>query len=322
MEEAYKSILDEILKNEPAQQAPEKEVVEENVEATETTEAVAEETQQESVQETEEQVQETETPRQKEWYEDDEVSEPQTQQTQEPVQEVQQEQTQIELDEDLKLLMEYKKSGKTLVDFVKEYNIVDYSSVDDKTILEMGLSQLEGFTGEELQDAQGEVETMTLFQKKKLVQEYRARFEEMNQEKLKQLSVVNTKQSEVQTQMLDRFNKELDNTVNSVKNQERYGLKITDEMSKALKQFVAEEMSFQRPDGSVDVEALLDVAIWRKYGKDLVRANVTRAKNEGREEILRQTTNPSQGTGSSNKSAGMSSGNLTDAFTQYLKNKK
>jgi hypothetical protein len=139
---------------------------------------------------------------------------------------------------------------------------------------------------------------------------------------LKQLSSYENVQSEAQQATVQRFNTELENVAKSIQGQERYGLKITDEMSNGLKKFVAEEMSFQRADGSLDVEALLDVALWRKYGKELVRANVTRAKNEGREEILRQTTNPSAGTGSSTASAGFSNDNLTDAFSQYLNNKK
>jgi hypothetical protein len=163
---------------------------------------------------------------------------------------------------------------------------------------------------------------MTLFQKKKLTRDYRDQFEQINQEKLKELSSFENVQSESQKATIQRFNTELDSVAKSIQGQERYGLTITDEMTVGLKKFVAEEMNFQRKDGSLDVEALLDVALWRKYGKELVRANVTRAKNEGREEILRQTTNPSSGTGSSNLSAGFGNNNLTDAFTQYLNKKK
>lgn len=335
MDNTYKSFVEEILKNEPTSaQAPETEAANEETQQTETQQeqpAVSQET----TQQTEETTQSTETesseaPAQKEWYDDDD-SEPakptaETTQTTPAQSEPSNEQTTTtppELDdEEVKLLIEYKKSGKSLKDFVQEYNVVDYGSMDDDKILELGLKQLEGFKGDELDEATSEIQTMTLFQKKKLIRDYRDQFEQINQEKLKQLSSYENVQSEAQQATVQRFNTELENVAKSIQGQERYGLKITDEMSTNLKKFVAEEMSFQRPDGSLDVEALLDVALWRKYGKELVRANVTRAKNEGREEILRQTTNPSTGTGSSNMSAGFSNDNLTDAFSQYLNNKK
>ena len=335
MDNTYKSFVEEILKNEPTSaQAPETEAANEETQQTETQQeqpAVSQET----TQQTEETTQSTETesseaPAQKEWYDDDD-SEPakptaETTQTTPAQSEPSNEQTTTtppELDdEEVKLLIEYKKSGKSLKDFVQEYNVVDYGSMDDDKILELGLKQLEGFKGDELDEATSEIQTMTLFQKKKLIRDYRDQFEQINQEKLKQLSSYENVQSEAQQATVQRFNTELENVAKSIQGQERYGLKITDEMSTNLKKFVAEEMSFQRPDGSLDVEALLDVALWRKYGKELVRANVTRAKNEGREEILRQTTNPSTNAGSSNASAGFSSNDLTDAFTQYLNNKK
>ena len=320
MSNTYQSIVDELLKNEPQPQAPE------------TGDANTGGQQQPQEPQEPQQPQEPQTtptqdePSKKEWYEDEEPAQDApaqpTQTTQTQTQQPEPQQPQIEEDEDIKLIKEYKKQGKSLKDFVQEYNVVDYNSIDDSKILELGLKELEGFSGDDLEDAKVEVESMTLFQKKKLVQEYRAKFNQVNEEKLKKLSYVDPKFEQAQKQMAERFNNDLESTVNAITNQERYGLKVTDEMSKTLKKFVAEEMNFTKQDGSIDVETLLDVALWLKYGKELVRANVTRAKNEGREEILRQTTNPSTGIGSSNVSAGFSNDTITDAFTQYLNNKK
>lgn len=332
MDNTYKSFVEEILKNEPSStQVPETGNANEEASQAVTPEPAVV---QEVTQPTEETTQSTETessetPAKKEWYDNDdsELVKPvgETAQTTVTPSETSKEQaaTPPELDdEEVRLLIEYKKSGKTLKDFVQEYNVIDYKSMDDDKILELGLKQLEGFKGDELDEATSEIQTMTLFQKKKLTRDYRDQFEQINQEKLKELSSFENVQSESQKATIQRFNTELDSVAKSIQGQERYGLTITDEMTAGLKKFVAEEMNFQRRDGSLDVEALLDVALWRKYGKELVRANVTRAKNEGREEILRQTTNPSSGTGSSNLSAGFGNNNLTDAFTQYLNKKK
>jgi hypothetical protein len=166
-----------------------------------------------------------------------------------------------------------------------------------------------------------EVETMPLFQKKKLIQEYRAKYNEMNQEKLKQLSSSSNKTSEKQVELMNRFQTELSQTAEALKGQEKYGLKITDEMSSRINKFISDEISLTRKDGSMDVDFLVDVAMWRLYGKDVVKANVTKAKNEGREEMLRATTNPSTGMPNSNTSPSFSGNDAEDAFNAYL-NKK
>jgi len=325
MDNTYKSFVEEILKNEPSPtQVPETGSASEETPQVETPQATeSQETTQQTGQPTQStETESSETPAKKEWYDNDDSEATEVTPTAAPpVEQPKQTASEIE-DEEVRLLIEYKKSGKSLKDFVQEYNVIDYKSMDDDKILELGLKQLEGFKGDELDEATSEIQTMTLFQKKKLTRDYRDQFEQINQEKLKELSSFENIQSESQKATIQRFNTELDSVAKSIQGQERYGLTITDEMTVGLKKFVAEEMNFQRKDGSLDVEALLDVALWRKYGKELVRANVTRAKNEGREEILRQTTNPSSGTGSSNLSAGFGNNNLTDAFTQYLNKKK
>jgi len=226
-----------------------------------------------------------------------------------------------EEDEDIVLIKEFKKQGKTLKDFVEQYKVEDVSKYTDTQIIEKALREFEGFEGDEFDQAMSEVETMPLFQKKKLIQEYRAKYNEMNQEKLKQLSSSSNKTSEKQVELMNRFQTELSQTAEALKGQEKYGLKITDEMSSRINKFISDEISLTRKDGSMDVDFLVDVAMWRLYGKDVVKANVTKAKNEGREEMLRATTNPSTGMPNSNTSPSFSGNDAEDAFNAYL-NKK
>jgi len=212
----------------------------------------------------------------KAWYEDVESdsNEPKTNDAPSP-------QTLVEdEDEDIALIKEFKKQGKTLKEFVEQYKVEDVSKFTDTQIIEKALKELEGFEGDEFDQAMSEVETMPLFQKKKLIQEYRAKYNDMNQEKLKQLSSSSNKASEKQV-----------------------------------------ELSLTRRDGSMDVDFLVDVAMWRLYGKDVVKANVTKAKNEGREEMLRATTNPSTGMSNSNSNPSFGGNDAEDAFNAYL-NKK
>ena len=253
----------------------------------------------------------------KAWYEDVESdsNEPKTNDAPSPQTLVEEE------DEDIALIKEFKKQGKTLKEFVEQYKVEDVSKYTDTQIIEKALKELEGFEGDEFDQAMSEVETMPLFQKKKLIQEYRAKYNDMNQEKLKQLSSSSNKASEKQVELMNRFQTELGQTTNSLKGQEKYGLTITDEMSSKINKYIADEISLTRRDGSMDVDFLVDVAMWRLYGKDVVKANVTKAKNEGREEMLRATTNPSTGMPNSNSNPSFGGNDAEDAFNAYL-NKK
>jgi hypothetical protein len=228
----------------------------------------------------------------------------------------------VDEDEDIKLLKEFKKSGKTLKDFVSEMNVPDYATMDDATIVELGLQKLEGFTGDDYASAVEEFNQMSLFQRKKLVQEYRNSFIQQSEQKLKQLTQVSATNNDKFKQTVQRFETEVDQIANEITGKEMYGFKVTDEMSTKIKTFLKKEIALNRADGSIDAELMADFALWRLYGKDIVRANVTAAKNAGRKEMLIATTNPSSGGGPSNSSAGMKSTGPDDAFTAYLNAKK
>jgi hypothetical protein len=227
-----------------------------------------------------------------------------------------------EEDEDVKLLREFKKSGKSLKEFVNEFNIPDYANLDDSDIVALGLEQLEGFKGDDYATAVEEFNAMSLFQRRKIVQEYRNTFLQQSESKLKQLSQTSNVQKDKVQQTVQRFESEVDQIAKEISGKEMYGFKVTDEMSAKIKTFLKKEISLNRTDGSIDAELMADFALWRLYGKDIVRANVTAAKNAGRKEMLMATTNPSSGGGPSNANAGMKTTGADDAFSAYLNAKK
>ena len=200
----------------------------------------------------------------------------------------------IDLDDDLKLLMEYKKSGKTLNDFVKEYQIQDLSKLTDEQIVKQGLKDFMNLSDEEYEQAADEFDSASFFQKKQWAESFRQRYEEKNSNKLKELTSSNQQAAEQQKAVAEKYNSELNEFSQAMVNKEIYGLKVTDEMSKDLKTFIDKEFSLQRQDGSFDIEKMYSIALWLKYGKDLVKANVTKARNEGKEQVIKEVSNPSK----------------------------
>jgi hypothetical protein len=220
----------------------------------------------------------------------------------------------LEMDEDLKLILEYKKSGKTLADFVKEYQVEDVHSWDDAKLVKEGLKEFMKLTEEELEQATYDYENASIIQKKQWAETFRQKFGEKNEDKLKQLTSSNQQTSEMQKAIADKYNADLDQFSKSIVNKEVYGLKVTDEMSGELKKYINEEFSLQKPDGSFDIEKVYSIALWMKYGKDLVKANVTKARNEGKEQVIREVSNPSKNMTAGGRSVGSGLEAAQEAF--------
>ena len=250
------------------------------------------------------------TQAQKEWYEAETQTNTQTT-TQAAANEKKPE---LELDDDLKLLLEYKKSGKTLSDFVKEYQVEDTKDWNDEQFVKNGLKEFMNLTPEELEQATYEYDSASIFQKKQWAESFRQRYEQKNQDKLKQLTSSNAQNAEFQKAIADKYNAEMTKFSQQIVNQELYGLKITDEMSKNLVNFIDSEFTMQREDGTFDVEKMFSIALWLKHGKDLVKANVTKARNEGKEQVIREVSNPSKNMTGGGRSVGSGLEAVQEAF--------
>jgi hypothetical protein len=231
-------------------------------------------------------------PAEKQWWEEDTTT---TAANPAPAQEkTEKSEPQLELDDDLKLILEYKKSGKTLADFVKDYKVEDFSTWSEDKLVEEGLKEFMNLSEDEMEQAKMEWDSASIFQKKQWADSFKQKFEERNNSKLKELTKSNTQAEEYQKAISAKYNAELDQFSNEVVGKELYGLKITDEMSKDLKNFIDKEFTLQNEDGSFDIAKMYSIGLWLKYGKDLVKANITKAKNEGREQIIKEVSNPSK----------------------------
>jgi hypothetical protein len=250
-----------------------------------------------------------------EWWQKD-SSEPQPVETKvvEPTTAVEKPNNQIELDDDVRLIVEYKKSGKSLKDFVNEYKIEDVASLSDEDVVKGGLKEFMQLSDEEYEQATYEFSNASIFQKKQWAESFRQQFAKKNEEKLKQLTSSNLQQTEYQKAVADKYNTEIDSFSKEIVGKELYGLKITDEMSSNLKNFIDKEFTMQKEDGSFDVEKIYSIGLWLKYGKDLVKANVTKAKNEGREQVIREVSNPSKNMTGGGRSVGSGLESAAEAF--------
>jgi hypothetical protein len=279
------------------------EVVETPQEVVETTEQEVETQETQNTNETQ-----TETKEEIPWWEQKQETETQVKTNEQKITE------QEAIDEEIKLLMEYKKNGKSLSDLVKDYQIEDLTKWSDDQFVKEGLKKYMNLTPEETEQAVYEYDNASIFQKKQWAENFKIKFEQENQMKLKQLTGSNEQMEGQRKAMTAKYEQEMDQYSQSIVGKEVYGLKVTDEMSKDLKKFINEEFSLQREDGSFDIEKVYSVALWLRHGGDLVKANITKAKNEGREQVIKEVTNPSKNSNSNARSAGSGLEAIQDAF--------
>ena len=251
-------------------------------------------------------------PQGKEWWEDE--PQPADPKPADPKAKNESQEPSFDMDDDLKLLMEYKKSGKTLADFVKEYQVSDVQSWNDERLVKEGLKEFMKLSEDEYEQAISEFETASIFQKKQWAESFKQKFEEKNSNKLKELMSSNQQAEEYQKAFAAKYNEEIESFSQNIVNKELYGLKITDEMSKDLRNYIDKEFRLTKEDGSFDIEKIYSVAVWLKYGKDLVKANVTKAKNEGREQVIKEVTNPSKNMTGGGRAVGSGLEAVQDAF--------
>ena len=171
---------------------------------------------------------------------------------------------------------------------------------------------------EEMEQALYDYKNSSVFQKKQLVESFKEKFERQNQEKLKELKGSNSDLEAKTEAIAQKYRTDLEQYSQEIVNKEMYGIKITDEMSNRLKQYIDKEFSIQKEDGSFDIEKVYNIALWLNYGADVVKANVTKAKNEGREQVLKEVTNPSRNMSSSGKLVSSGLEAVQDAFNNLF----
>ncbi len=255
----------------------------------------------------------------KEWYEGDEPStQPATsaaQPTTTPVA------TDPLLDDpEVKFILEQKKAGKNLSDIISHLSVTDNSNLPDREVVAQGLKDFKNKTADDIETIMSQFDSLTYFEQETKVNEFRNLYANRVQERQKLLSEPVTKQKEFQDQVINRFIQEVDAGTSKLVDQEFKNLKITAEMADDIKQTVL-NLTLTREDGSFNTEDMIEFAIFKKYAGKLVAANVSKAKNSGRQEVLIATTNPSSNpsvTGQVNTGT-----DTTDAaYQEYLKSRK
>jgi len=195
-------------------------------------------------------------------------------------------------DPEVKLFLEAKKGGKTLKDVVESYRLIDPTGMDETSIVRAGY-ELQGIKGDDLDNAMFQYEQAGDFIKNKILSDSKSTIDAYNTERITSLSAPAAQYEEAQRKIVEKFETDVNQHFDAIKNQELYGFKITDEVADELKNYVTNEFDFRNPDGTLNVPKMIKLALFDKHANEIVKANVVKAKNLGREEVLKEVTNPS-----------------------------
>ncbi len=197
-------------------------------------------------------------------------------------------------DEFIQSYLNTREAGKDLSEFFENIKPKDANQMTDEQLIRYECEQA-GITDEDaIEQELDTLSSLTLLQKKKRLDSIRNEVQSENADKLKRYNAETRKVADDKKVVFNKAIQELEATTNELVDKNIYGLKITKEIADDIKDlYLNRQMPVFNSNGSPDISASIELAIYRNYMKTLVKANVNAAKTEGKKEVLKKITNPS-----------------------------
>lgn len=197
-------------------------------------------------------------------------------------------------DEFIQSYLNTKSAGKDLTEFFEGVKPKDVNLMSDEQLIRYECEKA-GVTDEDaIEQELDTLSSLTMLQKKKRLDSIRNEIQSENADKLKRYNADTKKVAEDKKVVFNNAIQELEVTTNDLVDKTIYGLKITKEIATNIKDlYLNRQMPVFDSNGSPDIAASIELAIYRNYMKTLVKANVNAAKTEGKKEVLKKITNPS-----------------------------
>lgn len=197
-------------------------------------------------------------------------------------------------DEFIQSYLNTREAGKDLSEFFENIKPKDANQMTDEQLIRYECEKA-GITDEDaIEQELDTLSSLTLLQKKKRLDSIRNEVQSENADKLKRYNAETRKVAEDKKVVFNKAIQELEATTNELVDKNIYGLKITKEIADDIKDlYLNRQMPVFNSNGSPDIAASIELAIYRNYMKTLVKANVNAAKTEGKKEVLKKITNPS-----------------------------
>ncbi len=194
-------------------------------------------------------------------------------------------------DPEMEAIIAAKKSGKNLFDFIEEIKPVDYSKLSPSELNEIRLKRL-GVTDDEIKEAMEIFNELPKWEQIEKVASVKTSLEQEQGERLKKFPKDVARQTEARNNLIKKAELDLDKKLDSILEKEMYGLKITENEQKVIRETALNGRAFFKEDGSLDAEETIDYALWKNFKKEIVRANITKARASAMEETFKERVRP------------------------------
>jgi hypothetical protein len=208
---------------------------------------------------------------------------------------------------------EFVKSGNTDVnEFAKQVGDLSVGEMDIEDMYRARAVEM-GFDGDDLDDAVMEqldkYNSMTRLERKDEENKLKSLYKSQSAERLKSFTekITNQKQAEQQrmNEIASHADKELDEVLNKMKGQRWKSLLIDESMANNIKETIPAmaPLMAQLDDNNrltgFDVKEGIEMAIWKLYGKQLLKSTFDIGRTAGFDEAMKDRLRPSSTTGSS-----------------------
>lgn len=198
-------------------------------------------------------------------------------------------------DPEIEAFIAAKKTGKNIKEFYNEVVGTDYDSLSPEALNEIDLKR-HGIEGDELTEANDAFAALPNWEKRKQTNGIKAQLKSAQEQNLKKFSVDATAQQEAQQKAAQKTMQEADSFAKQLIGQKKFGIEITPDIAHGYKQAVMTGMieDFQNKDGSMNHSNFADMVILYQNRKAIVEANVQKALNKGKGEVLADVTRASK----------------------------
>ena len=220
------------------------------------------------------------------------------QEAEEPVQQGPSDREKVEImdklmqDYEIKLLLEAKRAGKSLKDVAKEYQSVDYSSMDVEDLAKH-YGQYLGLSDEQIEESIDGLSSLNPIQRHEMTNSWRQKLDSAQASKLEQIIGGYKQEYQRQEQIVKKLNMDVEKEAAFLVDKDVFGAKLTTKDAEDFKKWV-NDFNYLNPDGTYNVPMLRNFWLGAVKMPSIQKANYAKGQSEGRKEVLKEVHRPSE----------------------------
>jgi hypothetical protein len=193
----------------------------------------------------------------------------------------------------VELVLKAFQAGKTLEEIAKEYQVVDYNSMDVES-LSKAYGQLQGYSDDEVEATQEWLDSLPTVQRTRELNAMKSELGQLRNEKMKTLSQGYEKTIADEQAVQRKLETDIAATSQAMIGKDLFGATITKKDADDFQKWVRTDFAnYVNPDGTYNVNQLRNFWLGAVKIPSIQKANFAKGKTEGVQEVLKEVHRPS-----------------------------